>query len=492
MPYCRVDRWKSGGWLVQYCENGGRGHNGEEKRNVIVSYNNMLRGPTVHSQMNRLWNRASERHQVQIIAVIQSFSIKEFNPEDPLHQAVVNHIGTEFARQHYPDRQAVVYTQIDGKSGLLHNHILINDVGLYDYRACDHEQYRFDNVKQWTNEIAEQYTKLDIPDEKAQEKKTTTERHKEEKGEWSIRAEIKQRVRKSMMGAMSENDFFDRLSKNGISVEKKQSKKHGEHYVYELLEIPEGEKVRNIKARSYKLGMAYGVEALNKCLGVQHGSIAKPIQYESEEEPEMKYRRHKVEEEKKTVDEDTESEDKPNQDDEEYQMMSALGYSTLQEFLSRETEDDISNEEWEAMLSNHDYDMDIWGDYIQEVQFEDGESETVFEADNDAREKVDNVADKQVEDDELPDSLVNEDGEDVGFEFDELPEPLKDESVDDGARNMKGDSDSDSDDKVISRDVSDRIHRKMVETQRKITRRVPDFSEDYIMPDEDDEELDFF
>lgn len=507
MPYCRVDRWKSGGWLINYCENGGRGHNGEQ-RNIIVSYNNVLRGPTVHSQMSRLWNRASERHEVQIIAVIQSFSKKEFNPEDPLHQAIVNHIGTEFAREHYPDRQAVVYTQIDGKSGLLHNHILINDVGIYDYRACDHEQYRFDNVKQWTNEIAEQYTKLDIPDERAQEKKTTTERHKEEKGEWSIRADIKQRVRKSMVGAVSESDFFDRLRRNGIAVEKKQSKKYGEHYVYELLEIPEGEKVRNTKARSYKLGMAYGVEALNKCLEVQHGSIAKPIQYESEEEPEMRYRKHKTENDKKVSVDGDKTVDDHDPVNEDYQMMSALnvlGFESFEEFLSHETEDDISNEEWEAMLSDHDFDMDIWGDYIQEIQFENGESETVFEAGNGARDKAEIIVDKQGEDDELIDGLVDEDGEDVGFDdgsyedpLDELPEPLKDESVDDGVFNndsefiRKADYDGDSDDIVVSRDVSNRIHRKMAQSQRKITRRVPDYSEDFITPDDNDEELELF
>ena len=51
---------------------------------------------------------------------------------------------------------------MDGRSGLLHNHILINDVSMTDSRGCDKQQYHFAAVKEWTNDAAAKYLTLDF------------------------------------------------------------------------------------------------------------------------------------------------------------------------------------------------------------------------------------------------------------------------------------------------------------------------------------------
>ena len=92
---------------------------------------------------------------------MQSFSINELNPDEPADILTANMIGQEFAQRYYPDRQAVVFTQTDGKSHLVHNHIIISDTDMTSSRGCDKQQYYQPTLAQWTNEIAGQYFELD-------------------------------------------------------------------------------------------------------------------------------------------------------------------------------------------------------------------------------------------------------------------------------------------------------------------------------------------
>ena len=201
---------------------------------------------------------------MQLISVLQSFSAREADPDDPLYAELVNKIGVEFAAEHYPDRQVLVFTQRDGRSGLLHNHILINDAAMSDARGCDKEQYHFPTVKAWTNAKAEEYLTLDFGNANPKDLQTQTEREKVAAGEWSVRDEIKKHVREAMGEAVDEDDFVLLCNERGVLVEKKSSKKYGEYYTYEYAApIPEGEKQPvSMKARSYKLGDDYGPKAL--------------------------------------------------------------------------------------------------------------------------------------------------------------------------------------------------------------------------------------
>lgn len=244
------------------------GHNGHEKRNVMLTAINMCRKVPYEIQMNRYWRRARSNHKIQIIAIVQSFSKKEFDPKNEGDILKANQVGQQLVNEHFKGRQALVCTQIDGKKGYVHNHVLINDVSMIDLKDCVKEQYYYKNIEIWTDEITQDYTILDLGEKNAEEKVTRTERAKREKGEYVYRDDIRERVLAAMKNSASEEDYFCRLSKNGIGVKKKISPKYGEHYVYELLDfskVKPGTKLpyrERYMARSYRLGTLYGPEAL--------------------------------------------------------------------------------------------------------------------------------------------------------------------------------------------------------------------------------------
>ena len=262
MAYTRVTRTKNGrGALLYAIGTNGKGHNGKDQRNACIGCVNLLPGVDFADQMQPYWDRASEQHKTQVLRIVQSFSKKEFDPDSPADIDKANQLGQEYARLYYEGRQAVVCTQIDGKGGCVHNHIIVNDVHMDTLMGCDKEQYHHSTLKRWTDEITSKYTTLDTG-EKAKDKVSQTERAKREKGEYVWKDDLKDRIKAAMTEATSEQDYFDRLAAHGVAAAQKSSKKYGDYFTYELLEIPDGVKVNNPKARSYNLGEIYGVGSL--------------------------------------------------------------------------------------------------------------------------------------------------------------------------------------------------------------------------------------
>ena len=68
-----------------------------------------------------------KKPKIELYHIEESFSREEADPDDPAAAERVNALGRKFARKVWPGRQVVVVTQRDGKSGLLHNHILVNN-----------------------------------------------------------------------------------------------------------------------------------------------------------------------------------------------------------------------------------------------------------------------------------------------------------------------------------------------------------------------------
>jgi hypothetical protein len=64
----------------------------------------------------------------QAYSVVQSFSRQEFDMDDPESAERVHELGLELARRAFPGHQVLVVTQCDGKSGLLHNHIVVSNI----------------------------------------------------------------------------------------------------------------------------------------------------------------------------------------------------------------------------------------------------------------------------------------------------------------------------------------------------------------------------
>lgn len=261
MAYSRVTRTAFGRDALEYAAGHGIGHNQNEQRNVYVGYVNLLPGIDPADQMEVYWNRARKNHKTQVLRIVQSFSTKELNPQDENDILTANLIGQEFAQKYYPDRQAVVFTQIDGKSGLVHNHVIVSDTDMISSKGCEKEQYHFPKVKEWTNAIAGQYFELDSGVQQVEDKTTQTERHKREIGEYVWKDDLKERITSAMASAESEQEWMQNLVRTGVNIEVHDSKKRGRYYTYELVDtsqFPAGKKVpQNLKSRSYKLGTLY-------------------------------------------------------------------------------------------------------------------------------------------------------------------------------------------------------------------------------------------
>lgn len=282
-----MTRTANGAAAISYAINGS-GHNGSDARNEIVTAVRMHNQIPYQIQMGKHWNRARSNHKTQIIRIVQSFSKNEFDPNDPADILKANEVGQAMIDEHYPDRQALVCTQTDGKGGCVHNHILINDVSMNKNKGCAKEQYYQPILKIWTDEITARYTNLDCGSEQ-HDKLTQAERAKREKGEYSYKDDLRQRISSAMKRSISEEDFLRRLNENGVDATRKKSKKYGEHYVYELVDtstIPENAKLPNhkLQSRSYKLGTDYGPRALKQHIEALENYILKAEAKRDDEE----------------------------------------------------------------------------------------------------------------------------------------------------------------------------------------------------------------
>lgn len=263
MAYTRVTRTVNGHGALMYAYGKGKGHNGSDVRNDLIANVNILPGVPAEIQMQKYWNRARANHKTQVIRVVQSFSVRELNPDEPADILTANIIGQEFVQKYYPDRQAVVFTQTDGKSGLIHNHVIISDTDMTSSRGCDKQQYYQPTLAKWTDEIAGQYFELDFGDTTVPDKTTQTERAKRALGEYVWKDDLKSRITEAMNESESEEDWIKNLPAHGVNIEVHDSKKRGKYYTYELMDTDGfGDKKipQNLKSRSYKLGTLYDAE----------------------------------------------------------------------------------------------------------------------------------------------------------------------------------------------------------------------------------------
>ena len=263
MAYTRVTRTANGHGALMYAYGKGKGHNGSDVRNDLIANVNILPGVPAEIQMQKYWNRARANHKTQVIRVVQSFSVRELNPDEPADILTANIIGQEFVQKYYPDRQAVVFTQTDGKSGLIHNHVIISDTDMTSSRGCDKQQYYQPTLAKWTDEIAGQYFELDFGDTTVPDKTTQTERAKRALGEYVWKDDLKSRITEALNESESEDDWIKNLPAHGVNIEVHDSKKRGKYYTYELMDTDGfGDKKipQNLKSRSYKLGTLYDAE----------------------------------------------------------------------------------------------------------------------------------------------------------------------------------------------------------------------------------------
>ena len=270
MPISKITKTSRGRDAIAYALEG-HGHDGSEMRNVEIGCVNLDPHRDFGDQMQMYWDKAIHRHKIQVMRVIQSFALEELNPNDPNDLLKANMIGQDFASKYYPDRQAVVFTQIDGKGGKVHNHIIISDVHMLTFKGHTDEQGHYASVEKWTDEIASQYiANMRNPrkeNEKTNDKKTQTERAKNEAGKFVWKDSLKTRIIGAMDACSDEKSFMSELLKRGVTAVKRESKKYGTYFTYTLDKkyIPRGEKMpKNLSARSYNLGEDYGYDAMRR------------------------------------------------------------------------------------------------------------------------------------------------------------------------------------------------------------------------------------
>lgn len=270
MPYSRITKTSHGRDAIKYALEG-KGHDGSAGRNVEVGVVNMNLYGDYAEQMKTYWDKAIARHKTQILRIIISFAKEELDPSDENDRLKAQLIGQDFVKKYYPGRQAVVCVQIDGKSGLVHIHILINDVHMENFKGHTDEQGHYASVEKWADKVSAEYIEnIRNPrkeNEKTPDKITRTERAKRDAGKYVWKDSLKTRIRGAMEACTSEKSFVTELEKRGVSAVKRESKKYGTYFTYTLDKkyIPRGEKMpKNLSARSYNLGDDFGYEAMRR------------------------------------------------------------------------------------------------------------------------------------------------------------------------------------------------------------------------------------
>lgn len=315
MAYSSITRTAKGRDAINYALGiDGKGHNGKETRNQYISFINLPLQSDKNDKrfinaFEDVWKHARKNHTCQMLRIVISYSLNELDPNNPADILKADEIGQKFAKENYPNRQAVIFTQIDGKSGLIHTHILISDVELQTYKACDNILYKSDYVADMVDKVIESegitldYGQGMSKEEWKESKKGTknrdtyTERNARAKGQYVWKDDLKARISSCMASCNSESQFIDQMKKNGVLVEihdeKTTKKKDGstktreKYYTYTLTDtskFPDGQKVpENRKARSNKLGTDYNVK-----------TIIAILQRNKEQEEQAKQSKHSV------------------------------------------------------------------------------------------------------------------------------------------------------------------------------------------------------
>ena len=304
IPYARITNSHNLRQSVFYCLHGD-GHDGSEFRNKYVSTVNLLPGVDPYPQMEELRKYSSYRNTISARRLIISFSEHELDPADENSAVKAVEIGRRVCEEYYPGHAFLICCQQDGKSGLVHLHMISPNCSVKDHKGFDDLHTKHYYLKKAVDTVSKEYFELD-KGQYSHEKVSLAERARREenaarifanqktadenkiiefmnshkaKGEaktplldtqglkYIWKDDLKARIRVSMKGARSHEGYLERLEAHGVEGTFKNTKKYGDFILYELKDtsnFPEGEKIpSNLKSKSYKLGNDFGVEALD-------------------------------------------------------------------------------------------------------------------------------------------------------------------------------------------------------------------------------------
>lgn len=242
----------------------------------------------------------------QAYSVVQSFSRDEFDMDDATSAERVHELGLELARRTFPGHQALVVTQRDGKSGLLHNHIVVSNVSDRDAELVYRRKPRANSFREklalqqgnspdglievreerpagraFSSAMGNRHRLAHLNDEiladrafmqslgleaydnkklmsAPPERVTKDDRVKREKGEYVWRDDLKLILSEEQQKAVSVDDFRDRLAVRRVELRERGKEKN---FSYGFIDA-EG-KVRQARALGARgLGASYGREAM--------------------------------------------------------------------------------------------------------------------------------------------------------------------------------------------------------------------------------------
>jgi hypothetical protein len=138
MPVVVASASRSADALISYALDGKPDQKGE--RYVMASGVGGLLVSVAKQQMRdvrKKWNKNKPGAFVHAYHVIESFAKDELDPDDPDAWMTAQNLGRALAEDRFPGRQALIVTQRDGKSGCVHNHIVVNSIDTKTGRSLD-------------------------------------------------------------------------------------------------------------------------------------------------------------------------------------------------------------------------------------------------------------------------------------------------------------------------------------------------------------------
>ena len=165
--------------------------------------------------IRQLHNQTKESNQV--LRITQSFALDELNPKVQKDWQKANDLGVELAENLYPNHQSAVYTHLDGKNHVLHNHIIVNKVNLETGKKLREQKGEsVQRAREMNDRLAsrENWHILEPP----KERQTETEKELIAKNEYSYMDDLRERINKSLqdVSVSSYETFKERLSDNGV------------------------------------------------------------------------------------------------------------------------------------------------------------------------------------------------------------------------------------------------------------------------------------
>ena len=196
-----------------------------------------------------------DKRRNQVLRIVQSFALNELDPTNTSDWQRANDLGCELAEKLYSQYQCAVYTQIDGKNHVIHNHINVNKVNLQTGKKLDERKgAAVERARKFNDEIAKKQGWKVIPP--VREHKSKTEQDLTKKGQYSYMADLRSRIDAVMTDtAVSDfKTFSERLDQSGVHVSVR-----GKNISYMFLDVNSKQR----RARGKRLGADYDKEAID-------------------------------------------------------------------------------------------------------------------------------------------------------------------------------------------------------------------------------------